>query len=69
MFSNTFAGIAPASVPGYIAAQLIGGTCAILAIRTLYPDLTPDEAAEAVMPHHLEQPSAISTAASFAARE
>lgn len=24
MFSNTFAGIAPASVPGYVAAQLIG---------------------------------------------
>lgn len=51
MFSNTFAGIAPASVPGYITAQLIGGACAILAIRTLYPDLTPAEAAEAVMPH------------------
>ena len=51
MFSNTFAGIAPASVPGYIVAQLVGGALAILAIRTLYPDLTPAEAAEAVMPH------------------
>ena len=30
MFSNTFAGIAPASVPGYIVAQLVGGACAIL---------------------------------------
>ena len=57
MFSNTFAGIAPASVPAYIAAQLIGGACAILAIRTLYPDLTPAEAAEAVMPHHQQRPS------------
>ncbi len=46
-----FAGIAPASVPGYITAQLVGGACAILAIRTLCPDLTPAEAAEAVMPH------------------
>lgn len=54
MFSNTFAGIAPASVPGYIAAQLVGCVCAILAVRVLYPDLTPDEAAEAVMPHHQE---------------
>ena len=27
-------------------------------MRVLYPDLTPDEAAEAVMPHHLEQPGA-----------
>jgi arsenate reductase len=61
MFSNTFAGIAPASVPGYITAQLVGGACAILAIRTLYPDLTPDEAAEAVMPHHENSPSAIGT--------
>ena len=25
MFSNTFAGIAPASVPGFIVAQLVGG--------------------------------------------
>jgi glycerol uptake facilitator-like aquaporin len=32
MFSNTFAGIAPASVPGFIVAQLVGCTCAILAI-------------------------------------
>ncbi len=52
MFSNTFAGIAPASVPGYVVAQLVGCVCAILAIRVFYPDLTPDEAAEAVMPHH-----------------
>jgi glycerol uptake facilitator-like aquaporin len=48
MFSNTFAGIAPASVPGFIAAQLVGGAVAILAIRTLYPDLTPAEAGEVV---------------------
>jgi arsenate reductase len=51
MFSNTFAGIAPASVPGFVVAQLIGGAVAIGVIRLLYPDITPDEAAEAVMPH------------------
>jgi glycerol uptake facilitator-like aquaporin len=56
MFSNTFAGIAPASVPGFIVAQLVGGACAILAIRALYPDMTPAEAADAIMPHH-EQPA------------
>ena len=61
MFSDTFAGIAPASVPGYIVAQLVGGACAILAIRVLYPHLTPDEAAEAVMPHHESSPAAIGT--------
>ncbi|HEY2159783.1 MAG TPA: MIP/aquaporin family protein [Solirubrobacteraceae bacterium] len=51
MFSNTFAGIAPASVPGFVVAELIGGAVAIGVIRVLYPDITPDEAAEAVMPH------------------
>jgi glycerol uptake facilitator-like aquaporin len=50
MFSDTFAGIAPPSVPGFVAAQLIGGACAILAVRVLYPDVTPAEAAEIVMP-------------------
>jgi glycerol uptake facilitator-like aquaporin len=48
-FSNTFAGIAPASIAGFVAAQLFGGAVAILAIRTLYPDLTPAEAAEVVL--------------------
>jgi glycerol uptake facilitator-like aquaporin len=51
MFSDTFAGIAPASVPGYIVAQLIGGACAILAVRALYTDVTPTEAAEVLLPH------------------
>jgi glycerol uptake facilitator-like aquaporin len=57
MFSNTFAGIAPASVPGFIVAQLVGGACAILAIRALYPDITPIEAEEAIMPHHEQSAS------------
>jgi arsenate reductase len=51
MFSDTFAGIAPASVPAYVVAQLIGGTVAIGLIRTLYPDVTPAEAAAVVVPH------------------
>jgi glycerol uptake facilitator-like aquaporin len=51
MFSNTFAGIAPTSVPAYIAAQLLGGICAVLAIHALYPDVTPADAAEVVLPH------------------
>jgi arsenate reductase len=36
MFSDTFAGIAPASVPGFVVAQLVGGVVAIVVIRTLY---------------------------------
>ncbi|HEY1458004.1 MAG TPA: MIP/aquaporin family protein [Solirubrobacteraceae bacterium] len=51
MFSDTFAGIAPASVPGYILAQLIGGICAILAIRALYPDVTAADAAQVIVAH------------------
>ena len=51
MFSNTFAGIAPASVPGYVIAELAGGVAAIVLLRTLYPDVTPQEAAEVIMPH------------------
>ncbi|HEY5976417.1 MAG TPA: MIP/aquaporin family protein [Solirubrobacterales bacterium] len=50
MFSDTFAGIAPASVPTFILAQLAGGALAILAIRGLYPDITPEDAAEIMVP-------------------
>lgn len=50
MFSNTFAGIAPASAPGFIRAQVAGGAVAIAVIRVLYPDITPQGAAEAVLP-------------------
>jgi arsenate reductase len=38
-FSDTFAGIAPSSVPGFVAAQLGGLVVAVLLIRTLYPDV------------------------------
>ena len=50
MFSNTFAGIAPASVPSFVVFQLIGGAVAVGVIRTLYPDLSPDDAAEIMLP-------------------
>jgi glycerol uptake facilitator-like aquaporin len=51
MFSDTFAGIAPSSVPGFVVAQLVGGVVAIGVIRILYPEITPDEAAEVMLPH------------------
>jgi arsenate reductase len=51
MFSNTFAGIAPASVPGFVVAQLVGGAVAIGVLRVLYPDITTHQAAEVVLPH------------------
>ena len=51
MLSNTLAGIAPASVPGFVIAQLAGATLALIAIRALYPDFEPADAREAVLPH------------------
>ena len=58
MFSNTFAGIAPASVPAFVVAQLVGGVLAIGVLRILYPDITPEEAAEAMVPHEEPSPAA-----------
>ena len=52
-FSNTFAGIAPASVPGFVLAQIAGGLCALIVVRGLYP-VTAAEAEEVVMPHRGE---------------
>jgi glycerol uptake facilitator-like aquaporin len=51
VFSNTFAGIAPASVPGYVIAQLVGAVVAIVVLRTLYPDVSPADAADVIVPH------------------
>jgi arsenate reductase len=51
MFSATFAGIAPSSVPGFIAAQIIGGALAVGVIRILYPGVTAAEAADVIVPH------------------
>jgi glycerol uptake facilitator-like aquaporin len=36
--SDTFAGIAPGSVAGFVAAQLAGGVLAYAVVRLLYPD-------------------------------
>jgi arsenate reductase len=58
MFSDTFAGIAPASVPAFIVAQLVGGVVAIGVLRVLYPDITPDEAAEVMLPQDQPSPAA-----------
>jgi glycerol uptake facilitator-like aquaporin len=48
MFSDTFAGIAPASVPGFVVAQVIGGAAAYGLVRALYPGLSPADAAEVI---------------------
>ena len=37
MFSDTFAGIAPGSAPGFIVAQLLGAAIGFLVVQLLYP--------------------------------
>jgi glycerol uptake facilitator-like aquaporin len=58
MLSNTFAGIAPSSVPGFVLAQLGGAALAVLSIRVLYPNVGKF-APDVVVPHEVS----ISTAA------
>jgi glycerol uptake facilitator-like aquaporin len=37
MFTTTFAGIAPSSVPSFVLAQVVGGAIALAVLRALYP--------------------------------
>jgi glycerol uptake facilitator-like aquaporin len=53
MFSNTFAGIAPASVALFVLMQLVGGLLGYALIRGLYPN-SPAIAADAVAPPPLQ---------------
>jgi arsenate reductase len=50
MFSDTFAGIAPSSVPGFVVAQLAGGAVGLGLVRLLYPDVSA-AADDVVVPH------------------
>jgi arsenate reductase len=49
MFSDTFAGVAPASVLAFVLGQLTGAALAIAALRVLYP--VPARAQDVVLPH------------------
>jgi glycerol uptake facilitator-like aquaporin len=51
MFSDSFAGISPASAPGFIAAQIVGALVGLALIAALYPDAA-QTADEVVVPHH-----------------
>jgi len=51
MFSNTFSGIAPASAPLFVVAELIGGLLGYLLVRVLYSDVTPRDAASVTVAH------------------
>lgn len=60
IFSDTFAGIDPASVPGFIGAQVVGGLVGIALVRYLFPDVGT-AADDVVVPHphrqHPQQPT------------
>jgi glycerol uptake facilitator-like aquaporin len=51
VFSDTFAGISPGSVPAFIGAQVIGGLVGLIVVAVLYPDAA-SAAGDAVVPHH-----------------
>jgi arsenate reductase len=55
--SDTFAGIAPGSVPGFVLAQLLGAALAVALVRLLYPDIA-GAAGAVVLPHRQETPDA-----------
>jgi arsenate reductase len=50
MFSDTFAGITPASVPAFVIAQVVGAGLGAGLVVALYPDVA-QAAADAVVPH------------------
>ncbi|MDQ3642524.1 MAG: aquaporin, partial [Actinomycetota bacterium] len=48
--SDTFAGIAPSSVPAFVLAQITGAVLAIALVRLLYPTIA-DVASAVALPH------------------
>jgi glycerol uptake facilitator-like aquaporin len=50
MFSDTFAGIAPASTPAFVGAQVVGTCLGLLITLVLYPD-AGSRADDVVVPH------------------
>ena len=56
MFSDTFAGIAPSSAPGFIAAQIVGALIGLALIAVLYPDAARS-VDDVVVPHERTEAS------------
>ncbi len=50
MFTDTFAGIAPSSVPGFVLMQLLGAALGTGIVLALYPDIGA-LADDVVVPH------------------
>lgn len=49
--SDTFTGIRPSDVPGFVAAQLLGAAAATFLFRTLIPPSSSAAATPVIMPH------------------
>jgi len=56
IFSDTFAGIAPSSAPGFIAAQIVGAVVGLALVVVLYPGVQ-QSADEVVVPHGPSMPT------------
>ncbi|MEV0063124.1 MIP/aquaporin family protein [Nocardia sp. NPDC050718] len=56
VFSDTFAGIAPTSAPGFIVAQFVGAALGLALIVVLYPRSASAAADNAVIPHAADRP-------------
>jgi glycerol uptake facilitator-like aquaporin len=50
IFSDTFAGIGPASVPGFVIGQIVGAALGAGLVLVLYPDIARS-ASDVVVPH------------------
>ena len=57
MFTDTFAGIAPSSVPPFVMAQLVGLAVGAGVVLVLYPDVGT-HADDVVIPHHTDDVAA-----------
>jgi glycerol uptake facilitator-like aquaporin len=56
VFTNTFAGISPSSVPSFVLAQVIGAAVGVGMVRWFYP-ATANRADDVVVPHETESRS------------
>lgn len=52
MFTDTFTGIDPSSVPAFVAAQAVGGVVGILLVLALFPTTAHPETAYLTQPPH-----------------
>jgi glycerol uptake facilitator-like aquaporin len=59
MFSNSFAGIAPASVPTFVLAEIVGGALALIVVKTLYPAAMAAGPPQAVVPQKSYPPTSL----------